>query len=117
MDKVFAWLKSRTAAQFVFAVILLLGTFARVYMFGSVPGDINQDEAFAGYNAYTLLHHAADSYGYRLPVYLTAWCSGMNALESYLMIPFVALFGMHVWVIRLPMLLVGLLSQIGGAHA
>ena len=73
MDKVFAWLKSRTAAQFVFAVILLLGTFARVYMFGSVPGDINQDEAFAGYNAYTLLHHAADSYGYRLPVYLTAW--------------------------------------------
>ena len=59
MDKVFAWLKSRTAAQFVFAVILLLGTFARVYMFGSVPGDINQDEAFAGYNAYTLLHHAA----------------------------------------------------------
>ena len=110
MDKVFAWLKSRTAAQFVFAVILLLGTFARVYMFGSVPGDINQDEAFAGYNAYTLLHHAADSYGYRLPVYLTAWGSGMNALESYLMIPFVALFGMHVWVIRLPMLLVGLLS-------
>ena len=65
MDKVLAWLKSRTAAQFVFAAILLLGTFARVYMFGSVPGDINQDEAFAGYNAYTLLHHAADSYGYR----------------------------------------------------
>ena len=112
MDKFFAWLKARTVAQFAFAAILLLGTFARVYMFGSVPGDINQDEAFAGYNAFTLLHHAADSYGYRLPVYLTAWGSGMNALESYLMIPFVALFGMHVWVIRLPMLLVGLLSLV-----
>ena len=100
------------SAKIAFAVVMLLGTFARVYMFGSVPGDINQDEAFAGYNAYTLLQHAADSYGYRLPVYLTAWGSGMNALESYLMIPFVALFGMHVWVIRLPMLLVGLMSLV-----
>ena len=117
MNKVLNWLKSFdvakvTATQIALAIILLLGTFARVYMFGSVPGDINQDEAFAGYNAYTLLHHAADSYGYRLPVYLTAWGSGMNALESYLMIPFVAIFGLHVWVIRLPMLLVGLLSLV-----
>ena len=117
MNKVLSWLKSFdvakvTATQIALAIVLLLGTFARVYMFGSVPGDINQDEAFAGYNAYTLLHHAADSYGYRLPVYLTAWGSGMNALESYLMIPFVAIFGMHVWVIRLPMLLVGLLSLV-----
>ena len=100
-------------ARFVpLSLVLLLGLFARVFMFGSVPGDINQDEAFAGYNAYTLLHYGADSYGYRLPVYLTAWGSGMNALESYLMIPFVALFGLHVWVIRLPMLLVGLLSLV-----
>jgi len=95
-----------------FWLVLVLGIFARFYMFGSVPGDINQDEAFAGYNAYTLLHHAADSYGYRLPVYLTAWGSGMNALESYLMVPFVALFGLHVWVIRLPMVLVGILSLV-----
>lgn len=100
-------------ARFIpLSLVLLLGVFARVFMFGSVPGDINQDEAFAGYNAYTLLHYGADSYGYRLPVYLTAWGSGMNALESYLMIPFVALFGLHVWVIRLPMLLVGLLSLV-----
>lgn len=81
-------------------------------MFGDVPGDINQDEAFAGYNAFTLLHHGSDSYGYRMPVYLTTWGSGMNALESYLMIPFVALLGLKVWVIRLPMLLVGILSLI-----
>ena len=117
MDKVLGWLKSFdvakvTVVQIVLTVILLLGAFARLYMFGSVPGDINQDEAFAGYNAYTLLHHAADSYGVRLPVYLTAWGSGMNALESYLMIPFLAIFGLHVWVIRLPMLLVGLISLV-----
>ena len=126
MDKVLERLKSvvavkkvfarKNAAQITLVIVLLLGVFARVYMFGSVPGDINQDEAFAGYNAYTLLLHATDSYGYRLPVYLTAWGSGMNALESYLMIPFVAIFGLHVWVIRLPMLLVGLLSLVAGYY-
>jgi hypothetical protein len=35
-------------------------------------------------------------------VYLETWGSGMSALNSYLMIPFIALFGMHTWVIRLP---------------
>lgn len=99
-----------------FWLILAIGIFARAFLFGDVPGDINQDEAFAGYNAFTLMHHAADSYGYRLPVYLTAWGSGMNALESYLMIPFVAIFGLKVWVIRLPMLLVGILSLVAVYH-
>lgn len=99
-----------------FWLILAIGIFARAFMFGEVPGDINQDEAFAGYNAFTLMHHAADSYGYRLPVYLTAWGSGMNALESYLMIPFVAIFGLKVWVIRLPMLIVGILSLVAVYH-
>ena len=99
-----------------FWLILAIGIFARAFLFGDVPGDINQDEAFAGYNAFTLMHHAADSYGYRLPVYLTAWGSGMNALESYLMIPFVAIFGLKVWVIRLPMLIVGILSLVAVYH-
>lgn len=99
-----------------FWLILAIGIFARAFLFGEVPGDINQDEAFAGYNAFTLLHYGADSYGYRLPVYLTAWGSGMNALESYLMIPFVAIFGLKVWVIRLPMLIVGILSLVAVYH-
>lgn len=103
-------------ARICFWLILAIGIFARAFLFGDVPGDINQDEAFAGYNAFTLMHHAADSYGYRLPVYLTAWGSGMNALESYLMIPFVAIFGLKVWVIRLPMLLVGILSLVAVYH-
>lgn len=96
----------------LFWVFLAVGVFARCFMFTSVPADVNQDEAFAGYNAYTLLTTARDSFGYRMPVYLTAWGSGMNALESYLMVPFVAIFGLKVWVIRLPMLLAGILSLV-----
>lgn len=90
--------------------IIVIGVFARVYLFGSIPGDINQDEAFAGYEAYSLLTTGKDIHGYSFPVYLTAWGSGMNALNTYLMIPFIAVFGLHVWVIRLPQLIVGCLS-------
>ncbi len=96
--------------RLLFWIIFFLALIVRVWRFGSVPGDMNQDEAFAGYEAWSLLHYGIDSAGYRFPVYLTAWGSGMNALESYLMIPFLALFGLKIWVIRLPQLLVGLLS-------
>lgn len=96
----------------LFWLFLAAGVFARCFMFTSVPADINQDEAFAGYNAYALMTTARDSFGFTMPVYLTAWGSGMNALESYLMVPFVAIFGLKVWVIRLPMLLAGILSLV-----
>lgn len=91
-------------------LLFLLGLLARVWLFGEVPGGLNQDEAFAGYEAWSLLHGGMDTAGYHFPVYLTAWGSGMNALESYLMIPFIALFGLKTWVIRLPQLCVALLS-------
>lgn len=110
-ERVNSW-KMHPRRTALFWMFLALGIFARAFMFGDVPGDINQDEAFAGYNAFTLLQHGKDSYGYPMPVYLTAWGSGMNALESYLMIPFVALFGLKVWAIRLPMLLVGIFSLV-----
>ena len=95
-----------------FWCILALLIFARLYQFGLVPGDINQDEAFAGYNAYTLFHNGRDSFGYGMPVYLTAWGSGMNALESYLAIPFIALFGPHTWSLRLAPLILSILSLV-----
>ncbi|MCD7836012.1 MAG: glycosyltransferase family 39 protein, partial [Lachnospiraceae bacterium] len=85
----------------VFAIIII-GIFARGFRLGSVPGGINMDEAFGAYEGYSLLHYGMDSHGYSFPVYLETWGSGMSALNSYLMLPFIALFGLHTWVIRLP---------------
>ena len=94
----------------LFALFLLAGAAVRLWRFGSVPEGLNQDEAFAGYEAWCLLTTGRDSLGHSLPVYLTAWGSGMNALESYLMLPFLALFGRTALAVRLPQLIVGLLS-------
>lgn len=96
----------------LFFIILAVGIFARVYKFGSLPGGINQDEAYAGYEAYSLLHYGKDSFGYSFPVYFISWGSGMNVLESYLMIPFIAMFGLETWVIRLPQLIMAIITLV-----
>ena len=96
--------------KFIFLAIFALGLFARLWRFGELPCGLNQDEAFAAYESWALLHYGVDSSLHPWPVYLTAWGSGMNALESYLMLPFLALFGVKVWVLRLPQLLVALAS-------
>ena len=103
----------RTDKYFWFATaIIAAGCAVRLFALGSIPCGLNQDEAFAGYNAWALLHYGVDSSGYHNPVYFTAWGSGMNALESYLMIPFVALFGTGTAVLRLPQALMACLSLI-----
>ena len=115
--------KTQNRCDLLFLLILALGVFARVWRYPAIPAGLNQDEAFAAYEAWALLHGGVDSSLHAWPVYLTAWGSGMNALETYLMLPLIALFGPAKWAIRLPQLLVALASlfaargvgrQIGG---
>lgn len=92
--------------RFLFVALMLTGIIVRIWEFGVIPGDINQDEAFAGFEAYSLLHYGTDSSGYAFPVYFTAWGSGMNALEIYLMIPFISLLGLNTFAIRMPQVII-----------
>ncbi len=94
----------------LFLALFLVGVLVRVICFGQIPAGLNQDEAFAGYEAYSLLHYGKDSAGYAFPCYFVSWGSGMNVLESYLAIPFVGLFGLSAVTIRMPQLLVGCIS-------
>lgn len=94
----------------LFALIMLLAIIERTWAWGQIPGGLNQDEAYAAYNAWSLLNEGIDANGDMFPIYFVAWGSGMNALETYLMMPFIRLFGLQTWVIRLPQLIVGLLT-------
>lgn len=85
--------------------LIATGILVRTIAFGSVPAGLNQDEAFAGYEAWSLLTDGVDSWGYPFPCYFISWGSGMNALESYLAIPFMALLGCTRTALRLPQLL------------
>lgn len=94
----------------LFAIILAIGIFARVWEFGSLPSGLNPDEASIGVEAYYIYKFGMDRSGMSYPVHLISWGSGQNALYAYLLIPFVALRDVNEVSVRLPMMLSGILS-------
>ena len=93
----------------LFIIILTLGIFARVWNFGRVPPGLNIDEASIGLEAYDLYHFGIDRNGNSFPVSFISWGSGADALEIYILIPFMVL-GLSPITVRLPILLSGILT-------
>ena len=96
----------------VAAALLVLGALLRLWGLGALPYGLNQDEASAGYEAFALLRAGMDRCGMRWPVLFISWGSGQNVLMSYLALPFVALFGLNEWAIRLPNAISGCLTLL-----
>ena len=92
------------------ALLLLLGAALRLIALRALPYGLNQDEASAGYEALALLTSGVDRCGKSWPVLFISWGSGQNVLMSYLAMPFVALFGLSEWTLRLPNAISGCLT-------
>ncbi len=93
---------------FIFAI----GFITRLVALESYPAGLNQDEASAGYDAYSVLNYGIDRNNQFNPVYFIAWGSGQSVLYSYLMLPFIYLFGLNELTVRLPMAIVGCITLI-----
>ena len=107
------WTEYLTGGQLLLLLaILLLGILVRVVGIADAPRGFNQDEASAGYDAFAILKYGIDRNGIHNPVHLIAWGSGQNAAYSWLCMPFIALLGLSVWSVRLPMALVGCVSLV-----
>lgn len=91
-------------------LLLCLGAALRLTGLGFFPPGLNQDEASTGYDAWGLLISGMDRNGDIWPVLFTSWGSGQNVLYAYVLLPFLALFGRSVPVLRLPAALLGSLS-------
>lgn len=100
--------------KFILCIIFLMGMIVRIIYIGSIPGGYHRDEAYAAWNALSLYMDGIDSSGHSYPVYFEAWAHGQNALNSYLMIPLIALAGGHVTpvVVRIPQIIVSILTMI-----
>ena len=94
------------------ALLLVLGAVLRLAALRALPFGLNQDEASAGYEAFALLTAGIDRCGKSWPVLFISWGSGQNVLMSYLAMPFVALFGLSEWTIRLPNAISGCLTLL-----
>lgn len=90
--------------------IMVVAMVLRFYALSHVPPSPSLDEASIGYNAYSILHIGADEYGTKFPLLLRAYDDFRPALYVYLVIPFVWLFGLSSIAVRLPSVLLSLLT-------
>ncbi len=101
------WGKEIPLLYIVLGVIFVTGSVLRLTALTMNPMGMHQDEAYCAYNSWSIMTHGADSYGNIRPVYYIA---GMSILYSYLEMPFIALFGICTWAMRLPQAILGSLS-------
>ena len=105
--------QSKNTYRLFLLLILIAGIALRVWEFGSIPGGVNQDGAMAAVDAKALADYGTDRFGTWLPCHLYAWGYGqMSSLMSYLIAPFVKLFGLNVVTMRIPSLLCSIAGSV-----
>lgn len=98
--------------RWIAGVLLLLVVTVRLFALTRLPADLNQDEASSGYEAWALLNYGIDRCGNPWPVLLVSWGSGQNVLYSVLDMPFILLFGLNMFSLRLPAALLGIVAVV-----
>lgn len=92
--------------------IFIIGVFVRVYGIDKMPNALNVDEASSGYDAFSIMKYGVDRNGNSFPVVLYAWGSGQSILYSLMSIPFIAIFGLTEFSMRIAMAIIGGISLI-----
>lgn len=91
-------------------IVLLLALFLRVWRLDKVPPGLFGDEVDVGYLAYSLLKTQKDIKGNFLPVYLDSLAEARAPLQMYMTAPFLAIFGVNEWGVRMTPVFFGILS-------
>lgn len=84
---------------YLLALIFIVGTFFRFYNLGEFPIGLHRDEAFLGYNAYSILKSGKDMSGQFLPLHLESFIYS-PAGYVYFSIPFIFLFDLSAFSVR-----------------
>lgn len=96
----------------ILLVILVLGILVRLMGIGEVPKGIHIDEAGMAYDAYSISEYGTDRYGNQFPLYLENFGQGQSVMCMYLISPFIKLFGLNLYSIRIPIAMVSILAMI-----
>ena len=99
-------------------LVLLLAVFLRFWQLGNNPPGLHADEALTGYTAYSLYMTGLDLHGnFRLLSLADTNIGGSYPpLYSYILIPFIKIFGLNLFVDRLPPTIFGVLSVLAVFH-
>lgn len=96
---------------YILFFILLIGIVLRFYNLGVVPDGFHRDEAYLGYNAYSILNTGREMTGDFLPIHLSSFLFS-PAGYSYFSIPFISMFGLNEFSVRFASAFFGSLTII-----
>lgn len=94
-------------------LILLLAATLRLYNLDKAPSALFGDEIDVGYQAYSILQTGRDIQGNFLPIYIRSIAEYRAPAFIYSAVPFVGIFGLNEWGVRLPAVFWGVLSILG----
>ena len=99
--------------DYFWLILMILIYSIRMFRFGIYPAGTNQDGAMGGVDALALATYGTDRFGTHMPVHLYAWGYGqMSSFLSYMQVPFVKLFGLNNFSLRIPALIFSFLGLI-----
>lgn len=91
----------------VLLVICLLGFAIRFYHVATIPKGTLVDEASFGYISQSLLETGKDEHSQSWPLVFTAFGDQKLPAYAYVLLPFIKIFGMNTFSVRLPSVVVG----------
>lgn len=94
-------------------LIFLLALVLRLYHLNQVPPGFWFDESSFAYSAYSILKTGKDEFGQTLPVAFQAFGEYKMALYGYWLVPFITIFGLNVFSVRLASVVLSLLTMWG----
>lgn len=93
----------------ILILLFVSGMFLRLYDLGRIPSGLYLDETQYGLDAYSILKTGKDVYGHFMP--LAFQSSGYYPpLYTYTLVPFLYLFNLSAWAVRLPAVFSGILT-------
>ncbi len=97
---------------FILILIIIFAFITRIFQLDTNPAGFFCDEAANGYNAYSILTTGRDEYGKSFPLFFRSFNDYKNPVFIYSTIPFVAIFGLSEYSVRLTMIIYGLLTIV-----
>ncbi len=96
--------------KIIFYILIIIGITVRIYNFPHALNEMNCDEIVTVINAKSIADTGKEVGGISFPVYLQGW-GGQSVILLYLMALSIKIFGYTLFAIRLPMLLISIISM------
>lgn len=93
--------------DFLFGLIIILAIVLRFFYIEEIPNGLYSDEASYGYNAFSILETGKDEYGNFMPLAFRSFGDYKAPLYIYFLIPFIKIFGLSEWSVRVPSAVLG----------